>query len=152
MLSARPELRLNYIMDYTLPSPIKIKLDNVTSRIDYNREHWLCGEHALMCAHWLSSDHDPIYTTSITTNNFSHIVCQIPSIGCFDADLNKFFSNFTYGKDLMDLSSFEEADSFIEDWPTFEPAFGYNYYNYSLKDIVFINVSKYSRCHVPSSK
>ena len=76
------------------------------------------------------------------------MVCYIKDVGTFDANTNKFFSNFIYGRDIISKPSYEKALSFIEEWPVFKPDYGYQYYDYKIEDIEYINVSKLSQCHV----
>ena len=138
-------------MNYNLPPPVTIKIrDKIsyTPRIDFNQEYWTCGEHAHMCAHWLYSEYDPVYLISIKTNTFSHIVCYVKDVGTFDANTNKFFSNFIYGSDIISKTSYKKALPFIKEWPVFKPDYGYKYYDYNIEDILYVNISKLSQCHV----
>ena len=111
-------------------------------QIDTTRRIWKCGEHAAMCAFWLSSYYSKVYIVTLKFNNGdSHTVCTVKSggktIGTFDFTYNKFHPSFVYGQSAdMTLKRYTQAQSFIYECPPTPPFKGFHVYGYKQKNII----------------
>jgi hypothetical protein len=132
--------------------PVMISLiahqgDNIRdNRIDTTRRIWRCGEHAAMCAFWLSSYYSKVYIiTSFFDNGDSHTVCTVKledgTVGTFDFTYNKFHPSFAYGVDAdMPAKRYAEAQPFIYECSPTPPFKGFHLYGYKQKNVSSITV------------